>query len=397
MTNTRNSPFISISPTTFIKKQQLPTIMTSQNSFADLGLKKELLVILKRLKFKNPLEVQTSVIPCAKQGKNIVLTSQTGSGKTLAYSLGFIDKINKKLGIQMIILLPTRELAIQVGKEIKKICDPLNLNTGVIYGGRDIGGDHKTLKKKLHILIGTPGRIVQHVNEKNIKVGDTKLIVYDESDQMFDHGFARECAYMKTRISKNAQIILASATMTDKVKEFIDHIIPDYEIVDLGIRVPKNIVQEKVFCEKLEKNDLIMTLFNKTGFKRALIFCNTKIKSYNIADFFQNKKLNAKSLNSDLDQNQRIQHLNLFKEGKIKILVTTDIAARGLDIKNVDIVINYDVPTRDEFYIHRVGRTGRLDKKGYALTLICPEDIDRFDNIEFDYELKVKEIKKEGI
>jgi ATP-dependent RNA helicase DeaD len=328
------------------------------------------------------------------QGKNVVFTSRTGSGKTLAYLLGFLSRLNKKQGVQMVVLVPTRELCIQVGKEMKRVCDLLGINVGMLYGGRDVQGDYRTLTKKNQILVGTPGRILMHVNDKRIKVGEVRYLVFDESDQMFDHGFYDDCAYMKQRVSDDAQMILSSATMTKKVNTFIEKEIVDFELLKIGDLIPKNIVQEKIQCEQSEKNDVLLGIFSKKKFRRAMVFCNTKQKSYDISQFLQDNKFSSRSLSSDLDQKERLNHLNLFKEGKIRILVTTDIAARGIHIEDVDMIINYDVPTRDEFYVHRIGRTGRKDKKGYSLTLICPEDVDRFYNIEFEYELKVTEIKK---
>jgi len=366
----------------------------TMGEFSKLGLKKEILEVLSRLKFKKSFEVQDKIVPLAMQGKNVVFTSKTGSGKTLAYLLGFLGKINKKQGLQMIVLVPTRELCVQVGKEIKKVCDLLGISVGMLYGGGDVPGDYRTLDKKNQIMVGTPGRLLLHVNEKKIKAGEVRYLVFDESDQMFDHGFYDDCVYLKRRVSKTSQIMFSSATMTEKVKTFIEEEIVDYELLNIGELVPKNIVQEKLYCEKIEKNEILLKLLSERKFKRAMIFCNTIIKSRNIAKFLKENKFNAKSLSSDLEQQERLSHLNLFKAGKIRILVTTDVAARGLHIEKVDIIVNYDVPTREEFYIHRIGRTGRIDKKGYSLTFICPEDVDRFYNLEFEYQLKVKEIEK---
>ncbi len=359
--------------------------------FNKLHLKKDILAALARLKLKSPFEVQEKIIPIVMQGKNIVFTSRTGSGKTLAYLLGFLSKINNKQGLQIIVLVPTRELCIQVGKEMQKLCELLDLNVGMLYGGRDVHGDYRTLMKKNQIIVGTPGRLLQHINDKKLKVGEVKCLIYDESDQMFDQGFYKDCVYIKKRVSKNSQIILASATMTRKVKEFIDNEIMNYELLLIGDLIPKNITQEKIYCDKLEKNNILLRIFKEKKFNRAMVFCNTKIKSRNIADFLDNNKFNAKTLSSDLDQQERLNHLNLFKDGKIKILVTTDVAARGIHIENVDMIINYDVPTRDEFYVHRIGRTGRKDIKGYSLTLVCTEDEDRFKNIESEYNLDIQE------
>lgn len=364
------------------------------STFDKLGLKKEILDILDRLKYKKSFEVQEQIIPLVLQGKNVVFTSKTGSGKTLAYTVGFLSKINKKLGPQMVVMVPTRELCIQVGKEITKLAEPLGIKVGMLHGGREIKGDYKTTNKRLHIVVGTPGRLIQHINSKTIRVGDVKYIVYDESDEMFDNGFSKECAYLKSRCSKNSQIVLSSATITEKVEEFMENVIQDFVFLKIGNLIPKNIEQNKIECEIKDKNDMLIKFFKDRFFKRCMIFCNTKVRCEEITDFLVENKFNAKFINSDLSQDERNNYLNLFKAGKIKILVTTDVAARGLQIPKVDMVINYDVPRKQEFYIHRIGRTGRVEKSGYALTLVCSEDEDRFNEIEFDFELKVKDITK---
>lgn len=359
--------------------------------FSDMGLKKEIVDILSRLNFTEATEVQDTIIPLALKGRNIVFTSRTGSGKTLAYLLGYISKINKKLGIQMVVLVPTRELCIQVGKEMTRVCEPLGIKVGMLYGGREIAGDSITINKKNHIMVGTPGRLIQHINAKRIKVGDVKYLVYDESDQMFDHGFFDECVYVKKRVSSGAQIIFSSATINEKVKQFIEAELTDYELLTIGELIPKNIIQEIILCPISEKKEVLLTFLQQHKFKRIMIFCNRKDKTAEITRFLSEHNYRARELNSDLTQDERFNTLNLFKDGKVHILVTSDVAARGIHIEKVDAVINYDVPTKPEFYIHRIGRTGRRDKDGYCLTLICPEDEDRFRNIEYNFELDVKE------
>ncbi len=363
-------------------------------SFQELGLKKEIVAVLDIKKFAHPLEVQEQIIPLATKGKNIVFTSRTGSGKTLAYLLGFIGRINKKIGLQMLVLVPTRELCIQVGKEIKNICDPLSINVGVLYGGRDFNRDYQTTAKKNSIIVGTPGRLIQHINEKNVRVGDVTYLVYDESDQMFDQGFYDECVYLKTRVCKNAQIILSSATITDKVHSFIENEIGDFELLQIGDLVPKSITQEKIFCEKSEKLKLMLDLFAKRRFRSAMVFSNTKIRCSDIFECLSKNNIKSRVLNASLEQKDRLNTLNLFKDGKIPVLVTTDVAARGLHIENIDIVLNYDIPTRPEFYVHRIGRAGRRDKAGYAISFICPEDVHRFEEIEKIYNQKVGLLNK---
>lgn len=359
--------------------------------FAQLGLKKEILTLVTQ-KFKHPLEVQEKIIPLALQGKNLVFTSRTGSGKTMAYFLGYVGKINTKLGLQMLVLVPTRELCVQVGKEMQQICQPLEINVGTLYGGRDLAGDHRTTQKKNHIIVATPGRLIQHINEKNIKVGEVKYLVFDESDQMFDEGFFHDCEYVRSRVSRTAQLILASATITAKVASFIETM-GEHEFLAIGEQIPSALVQEKLYCEKSAKQEILLTLFQQKKVSRAMVFCNTKIKSAQIADFLNTHRIHSKVLNGDLPQQERLNMLNLFKAGKIPVLITTDVAARGLHIEHVGIIINYDAPTRAEFYVHRIGRTARGTKHGYALTLICPEDVERFQKIETLYKLKIKEIK----
>jgi superfamily II DNA/RNA helicase len=361
--------------------------------FKKLGLKKDILDVLSNLRYKESFEVQNLVVPLIMKGENVVFTSRTGSGKTLAYLLGFLNKINPKHALQLLIMVPTRELCIQVGKEIKKICDPLNINTGVLYGGRDLHGDQKTIQRKNQIMVCTPGRIIQQINMKHIKVGEVQYLVYDESDQMFDDGFYKDCAYIKERVSADVQTVLSSATITDKVSNFLEFEIGDHTLLNVGNQIPENIVQEKIYCEKLEKNDLILKLFTNKKPKRTVLFCNTKAKTEGISEFLTNHKINAKPFSGMLEQSERQSRLALFKEGKITVLVTTDVAARGLHIERIDNVFNYDVPTRTEFYVHRIGRTGRIDAKGYSLTFICPEDVERFEKIEETFDLQVKEIK----
>ncbi|MFH1669458.1 MAG: DEAD/DEAH box helicase [Candidatus Woesearchaeota archaeon] len=355
-------------------------------TFADLGLKKD---IVASVSFKEPSDVQKAVIPLALQKKNIFFTSRTGSGKTLAYLLGYLSRINTKLGIQMLVLVPTRELAIQVGKEMMKICDRLKINVGVLFGGREMSGDYRTVSKKLHILVGTPGRITDHINAKTIKLGEVGLLVFDESDQMFDQGFFDACVYIRSRVSKDVQLFLSSATMTKKVNEFIYAQLGAHESLHIGDMIPKNIVQEKMFCKKEDKNDALFRFFSSRKFSSAMVFCNTKLKCTAVSDFLAAKGFKAKPLSSDLEQKAREATLSLFRAKQIKILVTTDVAARGLHIEKVGLIVNYDVPNRDEFYVHRIGRTGRVDNAGYALTLICPEDVDRFSRIEADYALDI--------
>ena len=346
---------------------------------------------MKDLEFTDSFDVQDIVIPKILTGKNIAFTSRTGSGKTLTYLLGAISRLNTKQGLQMLVIVPTRELCIQIGREISKFCDPLGINVGVLYGGREIARDSKIVNRKNQIIIGTSGRLIQHINNKNVRVGDVKILVYDESDHLFEDEFYKDSDYIKDRVGKNAQIILSSATLTDNVTKFINNKIPNCEIINVGLNVPKNIVQEKLFCEEDEKYDIILKLLKKNS--KIAIFCNSKNDAKNLFDYLDSK-INVKLISGNTKQDERLEILRLFKNGQLKIIITTDVVARGLHIEKIDIIINYNVPTRHERYVHRIGRTGRKDIKGYAISLISPEEEDLFHNIEFEFELKVKKIEK---
>jgi len=354
--------------------------------FNKLGLKANVILALNSLGFKESLEVQDAVIPLETQGHNLVFTSKTGSGKTLAYTVGFLGKINTKQAIQMLIVVPTRELCKQVGEEVKKICNSLNINVGVFYGGRDLNLDHRTTSKKNQIIVSTPGRLIQHVNEKNIKIGDVRYIVYDESDQMFDDGFYDDCVYLKKRASKDAQIILASATITPKVKMFLEREVQDYKSLKIGVDIPDNIVQEKIVCSMKEKNNLLLNFIKAKKLKKVMVFCNTRQKTQDLMNFLNENKINARAINGELEQKEREECITGFKANKISVLTATDVAARGLHIENIDAIINYDV--------HRIGRSGRNNSIGYAMTLVCKQDIDRFKILSYEFDLDVKDINK---
>ncbi len=361
--------------------------------FSHLGLKREVLSALRSGGYHKPLEMQEKIIPLLLKGDNVVFTSRTGSGKTLAYSAPFLGKLNRKRGLQMIVLVPTRELCVQVGKEIERLAGPLELKVGVLFGGRDISGDYRTITRKNQVIVATPGRFIDHVNLKQVRVGEVRFLIYDEADQMFDSGFFNECAYIRSRISKDAQIVLASATMTPKVKDFVTEIIGKHELLQVGEQISSAIIQEVHHCPKDKKNDTLIRLMEEKSFQRVLVFCNTKAKCRGIKELLDYNNIKSSIISGDLEQKERQEHLNLFKDGRLRVLVATDVAARGLHIEKVDLVVNYDVPSRPEFYVHRIGRTGRVGKEGKAITFICPEDEERFLQIQTTFSIKADKWK----
>jgi superfamily II DNA/RNA helicase len=226
-------------------------------------------------------------------------------------------------------------------------------------------------------------------NENSLKVGDISFLIFDESDQMFDTGFYDDCVYIRSRVSSAAQIVLSSATITPRVEHFLRKSIKDFELVKIGTLIPPNIDQDVLFCPISDKTKLLVNFFQGEKFSRAIVFANTKVKLSSIYDTLLHNKITANYLSSDLDQKDREKVVRDFKAAKFSVLVSTDIASRGLDIQGVDIIVNYDVPPRSEFYVHRIGRCGRNDLRGYALTFICPEDEEDFSIIEHQFDLTV--------
>jgi ATP-dependent RNA helicase DeaD len=360
-----------------------------QKSFAHLGLKKEVAAALTSLGYLQPTDVQEKVLPLITAKKNVVFTSQTGSGKTIAYSVGFFNRLQLKQHLQMLVIVPTRELCMQVGEELKKFGQVLGFNVGMLYGGHDLIVDKKVVSKRLHIIVATPGRLIQHINNKVVRVGDVSFLVFDESDQMFDTGFYDDCEYIRSRVSATAQLVLSSATLTAKVESFVKKNIPDFEFVEVGALIPSSITQDMLLCTIPEKNKLLVDFFLGEEFSRAIVFVNTKSKLSAVYDTLLFHNISANYLSSDLDQKEREKCVRDFRTGKFSVLVCTDVASHGLDIKGVDIVVNYDVPPRSEFYVHRIGRAGRVGAQGYALTFVCPEDEEDFAALRKQFDLLI--------
>jgi ATP-dependent RNA helicase DeaD len=360
-----------------------------KKSFQQLGLKKDVIEAINKLGYSKPTLVQEKIIPLVLEKHDLAFTAQTGSGKTLAYTLGVLSRIQPKQHIQLLIITPTRELCMQIGAELKKLGAILGFNVGSFYGGHDLNMDKRLITKKLHVVVATPGRLIQHINFKTLKVGDVKTIVFDESDQMFDNGFYDDCVYIINRVSVSAQVLLSSATINPQVEEFIGKYIPDHKQISIGVQIPKSISQEAFFCKIEEKNEELLTFLNKERPRSVLIFANTKTKLQSINDFLKSNDYKITMLSSDLEQKDREKVLEKFKERKYQILVCTDVASRGLQIDDVDLVINYDIPKRKEFYVHRIGRTGRTQKKGKSLSLVCPEDEEAFMAIQDEYAIDI--------
>lgn len=354
----------------------------SKPSFRNLGLDAPILKVLDQLQFYIPTPIQSQAIPDGLNGEDIIGVAQTGTGKTLAFSLPIIQRLIRRGG-KGLILLPTRELAIQVDETLKKIAKSFGIRTAMIIGGAPMGRQVQELRKNPHIIIGTPGRIINHIEERSIKLNDVSILVLDEADRMLDMGFAPQIKKILKVVPKDRQTLLFSATMpSDIIKIAAQHMkTPTHvEVARQGTTAEK-IVQEIYIVTRNQKRSL-MEMLLKQYKGPVLVFSRTKYGARKICRDINRTKITAAEIHSNRSLPQRKQALEGFKSGKYRVLVATDIAARGIDVNDIELVLNYDVPEFAEDYVHRIGRTGRAGKEGRAITLIMPSQSDKLIKIE---------------
>jgi len=342
----------------------------SKAHFEELGIAPRILGILQKLKFTTPTPIQYKSIPPALEGKDIMGIAQTGTGKTLAFGIPMIQRIAQSNGAAIgLIVVPTRELAVQVHETMKKVGGPLGLRTAVLIGGEDIRRQFRSLEQKPHVIIATPGRLNDILENRRLSLERASIVVLDEADRMLDMGFAPQIKKILLKTPKVRQTMLFSATMPHEVLGLAQ----SYTILPLRIEVApegttaEHVDQELFFIRSTEKLSLLFTLFSKYR-GSTLIFCRTKRAVKKITHAIRNMGEQAAEIHSDRSLRQRLDALDGFKLGKYRILIATDIAARGIDVKGIQLVINYDLPESPEDYIHRIGRTGRAGMAGHAIS-----------------------------
>ncbi len=360
--------------------------MTNSNSvelrFESLGVDKKIFSILKNNNFIKPTPIQNQCIPEALEGKDIVGIAQTGTGKTLAFVLPIIQRLQKGKE-QAIILAPTRELAIQADEMFSKIGKPLGLKTVVIIGGTPIYHQIKDLRKNPDVIIATPGRLLDHLERKTTNLNKIKIVVLDEADHMLDIGFLPDIKKILSLTPKEHQTMLFSATMPNAIVQIITNFMKmpvRIEVAPSGT-VPTGVKQELFIVDKHSKTTLLEKILNEnTG--KILIFLRTKSSVRKITERINLMNHSAVEIHSDRSLPQRRKALDNFKVGKNRILVATDIAARGIDVSDISIVINYDLPQNSEDYVHRIGRTGRAGLTGRAISFVTPDQKGNIRQIE---------------
>lgn len=351
-------------------------------SFNGLGIAPNMLDVLDHLEYKAPTPIQHQSIPIAITGKDIIGIAQTGTGKTLAFGIPMIQRLGIHKG-RGLIILPTRELALQVDEIFQKIGRPLGLRTAVLIGGESINRQHQSLRNRPHVIIATPGRLIDHLKQKTVSLAEVKILVLDEADRMFDMGFAPQIAEVMKHVPKERQTMLFSATMPPAIVKLATSYMAlpvRVEIAPSGTTVEQ--VEQELFIIKREAKLPLLQKLLEDYKGTILVFSRTKHGAKRIAMAVRNMGHNSTEIHSNRSLNQRRSALAGFKSGKYRVLVATDIAARGIDVTGIEVVINFDLPENAEDYVHRIGRTGRAGLTGRAISFATPDQLHDIRDIE---------------
>jgi len=371
--------------------------MSKNNNFNKLGLPAFLLNTLEKLGYENPTKIQEESIPDLLQGTDLLALAQTGTGKTAAFALPILANIDPALKApQAIIITPTRELAIQVAEAFQSYAKGLNnFYVTPIYGGQAYNIQLKALKRGSHIIVGTPGRIKDHLERGTLKTKNLKTLVLDEADEMLNMGFINDIEWILAQIPHQHQTALFSATMHKSIQKISSRFLNNPKKIHIK---PKTVTvdaiqQDFIKVQNNQKLDVLTRFLEVESIEAAIIFVRTKNLSTELAEKLQARGLAASALNGDIDQSLRKKVVEQLKKGHLDFIVATDVAARGIDVERVTHVINYDIPTNSESYIHRIGRTGRAGRKGKALSFITPREFRLLRDIEKTINKKIRQIQ----
>ncbi len=358
---------------------------TSPITFESMDLSKEIMLAIKDMGFTTPSTVQVRTIPLMMDGVDINAIAPTGTGKTCAFGIPMLEYVQlQDECIQEVVLAPTRELALQIGDELTKLAKYIKgCRIAVLYGGQPIPKQLAALKRKPQIIVATPGRLLDHMNRGNIKLNHVHTMVLDESDEMLNMGFVKDVTKIIEATPKERQLVLFSATMHQEVLTIAWKYQNDP--VEITVEATKEdrpqIAQYVIATEQPKKIDNLLYLLDADVYQRIMIFCNTKFMTDRLTSKLQKEGYSAECLHGDIPQSKRNVVMSNFRKGKFPILVATDVAARGIDVDDVEAVINFDLPEENEYYLHRIGRTGRAHKHGVSFSLITFRESVRMDEI----------------
>jgi ATP-dependent RNA helicase DeaD len=368
----------------------------SECTFADLGLSQSIMKAVEKSGYENPTPIQAQTIPLLLSGKNLLGTAQTGTGKTAAFTLPLLSRLDfEGKNPSMLVLTPTRELAIQVSEAIQKYSAFMtDFHVVPVYGGQDMGIQLRALKRRTPVIVATPGRLIDHMERKTIDLSSIQAIVLDEADEMLDMGFQEDVEYILEATPEDAQRALFSATMPTAVQKIVATYLGEYETIRIAGKTAtvEKIRQRYLPVRQEHKMEALTRVLENEEFEGMLIFVRTKQATAEVAERLEARGFNAVPLSGDLAQSLRERTLNRLKEGKIDIVVATDVAARGLDVDRITHVLNYDIPYDTESYVHRIGRTGRAGRDGNAILFVTPRENRLLAMIEKETRQKIEKM-----
>lgn len=362
---------------------------TTAGFFGELQLSKKILSAIAEMGFEEPSPIQAQTIPLVMEGHDVIGQAQTGTGKTAAFGIPIMEHITEARQIQALVLTPTRELAIQVSEELAKIGKFKRIKTLPVYGGQAIDRQIRAMHFGVQVVIGTPGRLLDHIRRNTIKLNNVKTLVLDEADEMLDMGFIDDIETILKNVPTERQTMLFSATMPHQIRSLANRYMKNPVEITISkeqITVP---LTDQYYYETRDKLDGLCRVLDAETNDKAIIFCRTKRGVDELVASLQPRGFAAEGLHGDLSQAQRDRVMKKFREGQLELLVATDVAARGLDIESVTHVINYDIPQDPESYVHRIGRTGRAGRKGIAITFIQPREFRQLKLIEKEIKTRI--------
>ena len=355
-------------------------------NFSDFKMDYELKQAIERMGFEKPTPIQDMAIPLALDGRDIIGQAQTGTGKTIAFGIPILNKLFlDDKSPQAVVICPTRELSIQVSKELKRLAQYYKgLKILAVYGGQPIGRQIRVLKKGVHVVVGTPGRIMDHIRKGTLDLLGVGTIVLDEADEMLDMGFKEDIEKILNNVPKQRQTLLFSATFSKDIKKLTKKYQnnPEYLKISKKELTVKEVEQYYYEAREKQKLDTLTTLMNVYDLNLALVFCNTKRRVDTLTKDLKSRGYSVGGIHGDMRQEDRDKVMNKFRNGDLNVLVATDVAARGINVPNVEAVFNYDLPRDNEVYVHRIGRTGRAGREGYAFTFVAGKEKYRIPDIE---------------
>ena len=342
--------------------------------YDEMGLSPEIMKALNKKGYERATPVQSGAIPYFMEGRDVIAKAPTGTGKTFAFGIPMVEHADpESTDVNFLVLAPTRELAIQIQEELRDLCEfKEGVRTVVLYGGAPIEKQIKQLKSRPQIVVATPGRLMDHMKRRTVRLDHVETVVLDEADRMLDMGFIRDVTHILDQIKSRKNIGMFSATISREVMDisWVYQRDPVEITVQADDQNKPDIDQYRIEVDRSAKAELMLRLMEHGGYERAIAFCNTKNMTDRLTGLLRMGGLKCEAIHGDIQQSAREKTLQRFREGKLQVLVATDVAARGLDIDDVDVVFNYDVPDENEYYVHRIGRTGRARRHGVAYTFL---------------------------